>query len=263
MKKYLLSVILIISSLAPCAGLTQNLTWNKDYLIDDAKIFEDNILDKKDIIKDLEEANQNENLSLKILTLNLPNDKDIANYCQQDPTDEKNSQVVLVYNQKNNQLRYCNWSKNSIDVTKDELNYTINGIAQPNIDNNHLAFALRMAIKEIDEATSADIAPKNDSQAQLQNEEIGKKIIVFLFITILFSWMTAYLGRTKSWWIGGVIGFGLGTFIWWISTIWFFMPLFLISGLIYDYFISRRYKEYGSCEKGKFWCSVRENKEEK
>ncbi|MFH1565284.1 MAG: hypothetical protein ABIC82_05595 [bacterium] len=262
MKKYII-IILIINLLAPCACLAQNLTWNTDYLIDGAKTFEDNLLDKKDIIKDLKKINQNENLSLKILTLNLPNDKDIANYCQQDPTDKKNSQIILVYNQKNNKLRYCNLSKNSIDITNDELDYIINGIAQPNIDNNHLTFALRIAIKKIEGATVADIAPKNDYQAEIKKEETWKKIIVFLFIAILFSWLAAFLGRTKSWWLGGIIGFGLGIFIWRISEIWFFMPLFLISGLTYDYFVSRRYKEYGSCEKGKFWCSIKDLKKTK
>lgn len=100
---------------------------------------------------------------------------------------------------------------------------------------------------------------KQDYQTEIQHEETGKKIIVFLFIAILFSWLAAYLGRTKSWWAGGIIGFGLGAFIWWISKIWFFMPLFLISGLIYDSFVSRHYKEYRSCKKGKFWCSIKKS----
>lgn len=263
MKKYFISIILIINLLIPNFGLAQNLIWGTDYLIDNAKIFENNILNKKDTIKDLEEVNQNQNLSLKILTLSSLSNSELENYCRQKPNDKKNNQVLLIYNKKNNQLRYCNWSKNSVDITKDELNYVINEIAQPNIDNNHLEFALRFAIQEIDRATIENIAPKSDYQAEIKKEEAGKQIIIFLLIAILFSWLTAYLGRTRSWWMGGVIGFALGALIFWISEIWFFMPLFLISGLVYDYFVSRHYKEYRSCEKGKFWCSIRDLKNKK
>lgn len=258
MKKYFISIILIIILLIPNFCLAQNLMRGENYFIDNANVFENNILSKKDITEDLQEANQNKNLSLKILTLNSLSNNELEKYCRQKPNDKKNNQVLLIYNKKNNQLRYCNWSKNSVSITKDELNYIINEIAQPNIDNNHLEFALKIAIQDIERATTENIAPEKNYQTQIQKEEATKQVIILLFITILFSWMTAFLGRTKSWWMGGVIGFGLGAFIWWVSQIWFFMPLFLISGLIYDYFVSRRYKEYLAGKKGKFWCSIRD-----
>lgn len=256
MTKYFFS-ILMITLLIPNLCAAENFVLNADYLIDEAQIFTNNQLDKKDIIKNLNDINQNPKLSLKIIT--LTDNANLINYCRQNLTGEKNSQVILVYDKKNNQLQYCNWSKNSIDITNDELNYIVGGIAQPNIDNNHLTFALRMAIQEIERANNENIAIQH-YQAENSKKEMEKQIIIFVFIIIFFSWFTAFLGKTKSWWIGGIIGFGLGALIWLVSNIWFFMPIFLISGFICDYFVSRHYKEYSSCKKGKFWCSFKKFK---
>lgn len=260
MIKYFISTILIINLLAPNFASAEDLSFNEHDLIDQAKIFEDNLLGKENIMKDLEKANQNPKLVLKILTLDSFGNKSIKNYCEQYIS--KSNQIILIYDKKNNQLNYCVHPGNSTGVTDGEFNYIINEIVQPNIDDGNLTFALRIAIREIFIASKENIAPKDyKTMAEIEKEERNKQIIVFLFIAIFFSWLTACLGRTKSWWLGGVIGFSLGLFIWCISDIWFFMPLFLISGLVYDYFVSRHYKEYRTCERGAFWCTIEELRE--
>jgi uncharacterized membrane protein YgcG len=257
--KYFISIILIINILAANFALAENFSQNGGYLIDQAGVFSDNLLDKKDIIKDLEEANQNPRFALKILTLESFGNKSPKNYCEELLANSRDNQILLLYNKNSSQIRYCCSDKNSTGVTDDEFNYIINEIVQPNIDGGHLTFALRIAIREISVASRENIAPENYKLgAEIERNEKNKQIIIFLFIIILFSWLTAYLGRTKAWWFGGVMGFGLGLFIWWVSDIWFFILLFLISGLVYDYFVSRHYKEYGSCKRGAFWCTVGE-----
>ncbi len=67
----------------------------------------------------------------------------------------------------------------------------------------------------------------------------------FLLLFILFQWMISILGRTKSWWLGGVFG-GMGgvtlalLFGWWL-TIPFLIPL----GLLLDYLVSKNYHSRG------------------
>lgn len=62
--------------------------------------------------------------------------------------------------------------------------------------------------------------------------------LLFLFF-IIMNFGAAWLGRTKSWWAGGVLGGVLGVvlavmFSWWVS-----IPILVILGLLFDYIVSR------------------------
>lgn len=62
---------------------------------------------------------------------------------------------------------------------------------------------------------------------------------IFFFVFILFNAGGAFLGRTKSWWLGGVFGgvFGLIltiAFSWWLS-----IPALVGLGLLFDYIVSK------------------------
>jgi len=74
---------------------------------------------------------------------------------------------------------------------------------------------------------------------------------VFFFVFILFQWLFVILGRTKSWWLGGVLG-GIGGVVlvglygWWLS-----IPLLTIFGLFFDFVVSRNFQSKG---KTKWWA---------
>lgn len=56
---------------------------------------------------------------------------------------------------------------------------------------------------------------------------------------IFFNFIAAFLGRTKSWWLGGMLGgvFGIvltALYAWWIS-----IPVLVAVGLIFDYVVSK------------------------
>lgn len=67
----------------------------------------------------------------------------------------------------------------------------------------------------------------------------------FIFIVIFAQWLLAILGRTKSWWLGGVVG-GLGgavlafLFGWWLA-----IPILVPLGLLLDFLVSKNYKSRG------------------
>jgi len=67
-----------------------------------------------------------------------------------------------------------------------------------------------------------------------------------IFIAIAFQWLIAILGRTKSWWLGGVVGAFVGAFLAFWFGLWFAIPLFVPLGLALDYLVSRNYKARGS-----------------
>ncbi len=61
----------------------------------------------------------------------------------------------------------------------------------------------------------------------------------FILLLVGGNFLAALLGRSKSWWLGGVIGAGVGVLLaslygWWLS-----IPLFIVIGLVFDYIVSR------------------------
>ncbi len=62
---------------------------------------------------------------------------------------------------------------------------------------------------------------------------------------IALQWLLSILGRTKSWWLGGVLG-GVGgvvlslMFGWWLT-----LPLMIVLGLFLDFIVSKNYSSRG------------------
>src|SRR3989344_1384424 len=61
----------------------------------------------------------------------------------------------------------------------------------------------------------------------------GGAFIFFLFI--LLQWFGAIMARTKSWWLGGVLGGVLGLALAFLLTWWISIPFFVLLGLALDY----------------------------
>ncbi|MSR67531.1 TPM domain-containing protein [Candidatus Peribacteria bacterium] len=69
--------------------------------------------------------------------------------------------------------------------------------------------------------------------------------IIFLFALFFFQWLVSVLGRTKSWWLGGVFG-GIGGVIgvlllgWWLL-----IPILIPLGLFLDFVVSKNFHSRG------------------
>lgn len=89
----------------------------------------------------------------------------------------------------------------------------------------------------------------------------------FLIFMLLISYLFAFLGRTKSWYLGGIVGTGLG--LWYGLTahsVLIFPAIFgLISGLALDFILSKNYNRWQKLghktgwldTRGGFWSSGR------
>jgi uncharacterized protein len=83
--------------------------------------------------------------------------------------------------------------------------------------------------------------------------------ILFFFFVVSAQWLASILGRTKDWWLGGVLGFSAGSIFAVVSFMWGLLALSLLAsalviialtlfGLFFDYVVSSTYghaKRYG------------------
>ena len=89
--------------------------------------------------------------------------------------------------------------------------------------------------------------------AERYQEEEGSDFppAAIFFVFILLQWLFAIMARTKSWWLGGIVGFILGVILTVIFALWLTIPLMVMLGLGLDYLIS---KNFQSRSKTKWWA---------
>ena len=75
--------------------------------------------------------------------------------------------------------------------------------------------------------------------------------LFFIFIEIL----AAFLGKSKSWWLGGVIGAVFGCLLVVLYSWWLSIPILTLIGLLFDYIVSKKRKGGGGRRgrRGGFW----------
>jgi uncharacterized protein len=73
-------------------------------------------------------------------------------------------------------------------------------------------------------------------------------ILFLVFIVLNFG--GSYLGRTKSWWLGGVLGGVFGIILTFIFTWWFSIPILVAVGLLFDYIVSNGNNKNGRGGRG-------------
>lgn len=62
---------------------------------------------------------------------------------------------------------------------------------------------------------------------------------LFFLLFIGFDFLVALFGRTKSWWLGGVVGAALGGILALLYVWWWSIPVLVVLGLFFDYLVSR------------------------
>lgn len=77
--------------------------------------------------------------------------------------------------------------------------------------------------------------------------------ILFLLIFFL-SWIASILGRTKSWWLGGVIGGAAGGAVALLTHAWIWLPIVVGAGLLFDYAVSKNYRTHISDQHPAWWA---------
>lgn len=108
--------------------------------------------------------------------------------------------------------------------------------------------AVTSAAASIEAATKGEYRGGEEFSSEDAKAVAEHTLGVMFAIILVLQWLAAVLGRSKSWWAGGIVGalMGLG--------IWFFFGLLLLggistfvgltmAGLLFDYVVSKTYKK--------------------
>lgn len=113
--------------------------------------------------------------------------------------------------------------------------------------------AIEYGVGGIERATVGEIYAENKNSTASSFSPETFINIAFLFFFFVIPILAAILGRTKSWWLGGVIGFvlALALFIFLYKVIWVF--LLTVFGFVFDYFVSKNFKQAKSTGSDPSW----------
>jgi len=111
-------------------------------------------------------------------------------------------------------------------------------------ENNYYAGIDGALDKMIEALGGNNIVPEGYSETE-KSGGISFEFVIFGFF--LLQWLVAILGRSKSWWGGGVVGAVIGAAVWLFASFSFLFSAVLfffliIFGLGLDFFVSRKYQ---------------------
>ena len=91
--------------------------------------------------------------------------------------------------------------------------------------------------------TALQLAIGGEYEPTQRNKSDMSMFNVLLWLAFfVFPWLGAVLGRTKSWWLGGVIGAGGGVVLWLMAYTVFAIPMLAFIGFFFDFIVSKNYK---------------------
>ncbi|MDD5623228.1 MAG: TPM domain-containing protein [Candidatus Peribacteraceae bacterium] len=104
------------------------------------------------------------------------------------------------------------------------------------------------------EALQKHIGGEYTADRYVSKSSEGGGFAVFLFFLgiIAFQWLSAFLARTKSWWLGGVIGVVIGLVLTIALAWWWSIFLLGVAGLILDFVVSKNFRGQGR-RRSRWW----------
>ena len=150
-----------------------------------------------------------------------------------------------------------------------EVGYGLEGDLTDVEAKNIIAKTMTPLLKEnnFDEAVKQGTAGiilsigQTDFAAGSQSEQSSKQggfdpYYIFWFAIFGLMWLGSILARSRSWWLGGVLGGAGGVIVGLIFSSWLWLPFLIVAGLGFDYLVSRKFKS--AMTKGKhgnplFW----------
>lgn len=158
---------------------------------------------------------------------------------------DKNNGVLLLVAIEDHKTRIHTGYGVEGDLTDIGTSYIQSEIIAPAFRENNYYVGINGAVDKIIESLDGNnIIPENYSTTKTFNSNLQ---VFFALGFIILQWLVAILGRSKSWWGGGVVGGIIGGAVWIFASfsVIFSVILFfflIIFGLGLDFFVSRKYQ---------------------
>ncbi|MDO9399593.1 MAG: TPM domain-containing protein [bacterium] len=130
-------------------------------------------------------------------------------------------------------------------LTDAQSYWIINQIMKPAFKANDYYLGVDSAVDKIIGATKGEYIPESKKENN-QNNNLSWEFIFYIII-FGFIWLSSILGRSKSWWLGGVISVIIGVIIGAFKGFLFFglisIAILVPIGLLFDYIVSKNYQK--------------------
>lgn len=129
--------------------------------------------------------------------------------------------------------------------------YVLNELLQPSFKRGEYFVGLDAAVDTVSQIVSGE-KTEQPKETKANNSLLALIFnlapFIFVFGFAFFEWVAAVLGRTKSWWLGGVVGGIIGGFVVLVvgvSAMTEIITLILtVFGFVFDYLVSKNYGQH-------------------
>lgn len=122
----------------------------------------------------------------------------------------------------------------------------IDKIMKPAFREEKYYEGVNQAVDEIIALTKGEETTIKESVVQNIIDTLMTLGVIFILLFSLVVWLAAILARSKSWWAGGILGAAGGIFVALVAGLLvglIIAIIFVPTGLLFDYVVSRAYKE--------------------
>ena len=170
---------------------------------------------------------------------------------------EKNNGVLLLISFADRKTRIQTGYGVEGDLTDLATSYIQEDVIKPAFRNGDYVGGINSAVDTMIGALSgSNVIPEGYSTMRSYSKIPWETVLFLVFV--VFQILAAILGRSKSWWGGGVLGGGVALIIWhfFISSIFLAIPtifLFIGLGLLFDFLVSRAHAQKKTSGRYPWW----------
>lgn len=164
--------------------------------------------------------------------------------------DKKDNGVLLLIARDDREMRIEVGYGLEGALTDAQSYWIIRDVLTPRFKEGNYALGISEAIDKIMAATKGEYVP-SASRTSLNTPSLFRLLSDYgFFLLFPFFWFASILGRSKSWWLGGVLGGVVGVIIGFFFGFLFIGIISIVGlsvlGLFFDFIVSRSYNKYAS-----------------
>lgn len=137
-------------------------------------------------------------------------------------------------------------------LTDIESRHILDDVVRPHFRTGNYDAGVSGGVGAIQKAIQEELViPETQKKKGLSLQSLEA---IVMFVIIGFSWLASILGRSKSWWAGGLIGAVAGGGAWFFTQWLYWLPIAVVAGLLFDYLVSKNYSQHTGDHHPAWWA---------